>query len=1146
MFLKRLEITGFKSFADSFEINFKPGITAIVGPNGCGKSNVADALRWVLGSQSPKHLRSERMEDVIFSGSDNRKPLGLAEVIVTFENVKRLLPMDFDEISVIRRLFRAGDSEYLINSTRCRLMDVTNLIVDRGLGSDGYWILEAEMVKTILSSRPEDRRFLFDEAAGIVKYKIQRHRAELKLQATANDLERIDDIVDEVARTVAVLKRQVGAFRRYRKAADLLRNMEDLGKYHILEGIRSRLEELEELLSSKKKEDQDLSVRMSTTDAKLAEAKMGLNSAQTDLDETHRKAALLEAEIAETDRLRAVSEERKNNTESQILQNCSRVEELLKKSSGLLEESNSLRNMAVEIEKNLKDAEESMELSLKILDQKETALQDISDRLKAVRESASGNREKIYSCQQELQDNLRNIAVWNQKKDSLEENRVRVEKSVSELTDELVERKLHLDSQRSERKELAGKLQGNRNKLQKAVISRNTALDTLHEMEVNRSRIQAIIESLAETGEVSSEKTISSNLTVKEGFSGAVGAFLDVFQDARVLEMKNQEELKKDLTEDTDWKEGCRLAISVSSSETRPDNIPNNTIWLSDCIEDDEYGVKSILKDGIVAPDRRVGIELYLKNTGFDIVTPEGDIFRRNGLIRLGIPRTGAGSIEKIAQIENLYEKLSDIERRIQDTDKSLLLSEKEINEIETNLSFIQNSINSMDMELATVDVKIENLETSLSASKGIAKEIDKEIPTLSEKITSIDVSTLQKKIKTLKNTEEKILLKIQLLEQEVVSAQKELGDASKEENRKTYEYRTAQDEMKRCQSDSSRLEEEGFQAKKTAELIRKQEKELHENVIALEQSISEARTKRTELESQRELTEDERRDASDRRTSWLEKIATMEKEFSNVRSRLLDIKQEIAGYSAEQKNLIEKETEIDTKDMNLPDKQHGLWQFSPENLAGEIEKQSAKLEKLGPVNMLAVEEYRESSERLDFLETQKEDLVKARESLIEAIREINCTAAQKFNETFVDVRRNFRELFSRLFDGGVADIIPLEADDPLEGGVQIVARPKGKKLENVSALSGGERALTAVALLFALYLVKPSPFCLLDELDAPLDDSNVDKFVELVKSFSDRTQFIIITHNKRTMEEADRLYGITMAESGVSSLASVKIEDYE
>lgn len=1130
MRLKSLEIVGFKSFADPFRIDFRRGISSIVGPNGCGKSNVADALRWVLGTQSPKQIRAEKMESVIFSGSTKRKQLGMAEVTLTFDNTERSLGLDYDEVSVTRKLFRSGESEYSINGSRCRLMDITDLIVDRGLGSTGYWILESKMVGTILSSRPEDRRFLFDEAAGIVKYKIQRHRAELKLESAASDLERLADIISEVETGCSSLKRQVSAYRKhervtesikhYREAMNLIESTEIRDQ---LAGITGRLEETGAVVGRE-------TAALAARSAVLAEARTEFGRVQGKLDEAHGNCARLDSGMASCDREIAVTREKIEAAETRMAENRARMARERERLELYRRDIEELQGEKDGLAPAVAKLEASHGESMAALEEIRALLKKTEGKIKTLRDEKSSLEEELEELRNSFMAGVRKEEARLQRiswlENSLKENEGLL-KDLLQAKGSLVARKEEIGTDLKElrqaaleRAETAAEIRARMDEARReaTLAGRETAV-----LEDRMTRISHRLEK-AEPGE-----SLSGGIVPVNGMGKALGAFLYGFDSAVLVETP-------DLSLPGD---GSLYAMPLPES---PGSLPKEALPLDRCVEScSDPAILAILSRGVLAPDRGSAVSWIKGGLMVPVVTPGGDIFRPEGFIRMGVETESAGSLELsqiLSETEEGLQKKREVQNellagleKLKDEAAAIDLEVKEAEEAirgrEKELAGVNSSLANAEKEELVLEKRILQGTEELKGSKSGEKEDSTER-------YNRDMAGLQKRKDNITSREEGLLKERSSLEGRLSGTLRDSDGIVFSLREKKNREKEIEDRISMLNSEEDRIQGLMEELSSSSASSSAGVKTMKDRLEELESSISTLKKERGEAESVRS-------GLSVERNRLMESTAVLEKEVQQIRDRLGRSRSAMIELEAVARSLREK---LRLMEESASAEENPYLGLSQEELKAGLEEEERKLERIGPVNMLAVKEYEEASGRLEYLTEQRDDLDRARESLSRAIREINEEAAQRFNETFEKVRGNFREMFVKLFGGGEGDIISIEGEDPLEGGIEIMARPKGKNLKNVIALSDGEKAMTAVALLFSLYLVKPSPFCVLDELDSPFDDSNTDKFISILREFSVDTQFIVITHNKRTMEGSDVLYGVTMAEEGVSNITSVNMEE--
>ncbi len=1127
MKLKSIRISGFKSFADPVELSFHDGITGVVGPNGCGKSNIADALRWVLGNQNPRTLRAERMEDVIFAGSASRRPLGMAEVLITLDNSDRTIPVDFLEVSIARRLFRSGESEYLLNGSKCRLMDITDLLADCGLGSNGYWILEAEMVKAILSSRTEERRFLFDEAAGITRYKLQRHRAQLKLDATSGDLDRLEDIISEVGRNVEQLRKQASLLTKYEKATSGLHAMEAEAAGRIARGLRSELDAERTRLSDLTKHEEDLTAASLAAAARLADARNALELAQAELDRRQSEVSALEKSLSDSDSVALVELERATAARSRSEELLARAEELEKRSSEL----SAGASLASE---RLASISATLEKAGILSGEAAAAAEEAAKMLASAEKERDGSKDRARKARAALDEQRRILekAAREREKAALERSSLTEESArLASERDSLASRIAELEAESTSASAELEKVQLDASTLDSELASAAASLDECRAQLaglVSREKdLQSQTASLEAEIAREAAGTLAADISMTEGYELAAGACLDAFGPARPAARP----LPPDL-EDGRYATGKGL-----STDTPPPGMERLSGFLAGG-PDEAF---SLFSRVAVAQDRRSAVAALESGSDWTIVTREGDLFRPDGLVRLGVGSRDRGPQERRAVLASLRRSSSAVRKESGeaaarlDTLESARsgLSAKRASLAEAMLT-LQKRISSAGAESRTLAERVARLEarsTEVSASLAALGESPADSPAAAGGLE--DFEKAEAEATRLADEAETLLLE----------RSRAMATASSARDRAAHELEKAKMGAAAAREDMERDGRMSREQAAEAASLRSRALDSGREADSHSETASSARKASESIRNELSKASVSRLEAVSQRSAAMERSVSMQREADSARDSLdaaRTARMECAALAA---SLEERLRPLEERMGQAAPSDPALSRLSDDELSARIARLSAEREKLGPVNMLARAEHEEANARLTFLETQKNDLVEARASIAEAIGEINRTAADRFDETFEQVRRNFSMIFQKFFEGGEAQLEALPGEDPLEGGVSIMARPRGKTLESISALSGGEKSMTAVALLFALYLVKPAPFCVLDELDAPLDDANVDRFIDLLDGFSEDTQFIVVTHNRRTMEAANRLYGVTMTEHGVSALASVSLE---
>ncbi len=1131
MRLKRLEILGFKSFADPFIMDFEPGISAVVGPNGCGKSNVADSLRWVLGTQSAKQIRADVMEDVIFKGSSGRKPLGMAEVTVTFDNSDRSLSLDFDEVSVTRRLFRSGVSEYMINGSRCRLMDVTDLIVDRGLGSAGYWILEAEMVKTILSPRAEDRRELFDEAAGIGRYKIQRHRAGLKLETAGTDLERLSDIISEVERNHGVLKKQLASFKRYEKARSTIDRIRSAIASGELLQLEERLTAARKELARAAAEEASQSAALSSLETALAEGRIRLGTAQTQLDEAHARCAAVESEIASLERERAVSLERAagmRRTASENTARCARERERALKYERDAEEAEA---EAARWEETARKAVEEAREAGKAADGCSSAIQEARNLLGVARDEEKKCTDMLAEARNRYMEKARAFEAAKQRTAELEQRRRDALREKENLVASIEGAAGALANTRTGREQASALLDQALAALAEARKAATAAALLAGEAGVLKGACAREVGELRSALEKArSGESLGALADPVPEMGAAVGACLDGVQSALPVPG-----IHPGLEAG-----GARYAVGGRSGV---DVLPGGAKRMDGFLRTANPVAESVLRHYVLAPDLETALSWFREEIAAGIVTREGHLLMPDGTVRLGMSEGGTGAVELSARLEQAEARLAGLSREASElAGKAGSLGEG-VAAAEELTESRRRSLSELSRQEAALVSRKSEMERSLAALEGSIADTSHELDGLIK--TSEPQPDPDEGIREAEERLNHLSENTRKAGEALDEVKERSAGVFMAKERAEMNLREASNRVASLRERAAQLRGEAESAAASGEELDRTSMELLRGANTLEKDLERLSARVAVLGRERDAAGENRNRAATARAELLQKTAALEEQSATARSLHGQARDRRTSVLNESAVLEEK---VSALRLEIPEDDGGnpFMDQPPQALREEEERQNRIIEGIGPVNMLAVDEFNEVEERLGFLTEQSRDLEEARESLETAITEINREAQARFRETFSQVRDHFRRVFVELFGGGEADIIALDADDPLEGGIQIVARPRGKKLENVTSLSGGERALAAVALLFSLYLVKPSPFCILDELDAPLDDSNIESFMGILRRFSTDTQFLVMTHNKKSMEASDRLYGVTMAEEGVSSLTTVNLSDFE
>jgi chromosome segregation protein len=1191
LFLSKLDLFGFKSFANKTGINFNRGITGIVGPNGCGKTNIVDAIRWVLGEQKTTTLRSDKMENVIFNGTRERKPMGMSEVTLTLENDLGILPTEYSEVTITRRIFRSGESEYLLNKNICRLKDITNLFMDTGMGSNAYSVIELKMVETILSSRTEERRKLFEEAAGVNKYKLRRRLSLKKLDDVKADLTRVNDIVSEVEKTVRSLERQAKRADQYNQIQLVLRDKEiDLAEreYALFHGKKITLKsEITELTSKKN----DIDTKIRRIENELIIYRSQINSIESELNDKRSEISENTNLLHQVQKEISVSEERLNS----LLSNHNRLEDEIEESKKQYEETT---NQISNCEDELVKLDEFLKNISLLYAGNEKIISAHRDNLENKRIALKQINDKKFNLLKTIADKENIISSYNVELANYTLNNEKLSKKIQDTTNTIAKtvgfiEELNNEKFDSERKLNDTGLQITLREKEKSELE--TVLTKLKEKEIEE---RALISSLKE--KIEFLQTVISNL---EGISKGskillenndwskkeknifayVGNTQEKYRFALEAALKsvlnnllvdNITELQKaiEYLKNNDLGKAAFYLLNNIEKKKKSfiDKLFNFSTkrnfkkiekeksflgWAVQFVETDKtwapYFEQVLNNIGIVS-DFQSAVELYNKFSGFSFVTLEGDIIQSNGIIE-------AGSLPK--QDETLFGRkqlLENLKKNFPQHEATLEKLKSEINHTEHKLSSIDlKNLNDQEKliasDISNIDKQISQLEFERKKADEEIIHVQKEIHENVEKSSLIEnqLNEHNKNLEELIAQRENLENEISNKELDLQSSEQEFSQINEEQNLRRVEQERVKGNLNNTKDLISRYKSDCYVINNS---IEKRSNELASNETetnSLKDSISKKILTLEEIDTaRRKLLEEEtrideklkaiKREAAQFETQLNELRSNRQDVSDNIHS--LDIKDNEFNYKIE--NILQHINENYSIDISL--KQYDdLDSFNFDETTKEVHSLKERLKNIGPVNLLAYSEYDEEKTRLDFLHKQRDDLIESERDLIKTINEINETAQRLFLETFEQIRQNFKTIFQTLFNpGDEADLILEENIDPLEAKIEITAKPKGKRPTSIELLSGGEKTLTATALLFAIYLVKPSPFCILDEVDAPLDDANIDRFTKLLKEFSNRTQFIIVTHNKRTMESAETMYGVTMQEEGISKLVGVRFEE--
>ncbi len=1183
MLLKSVEMQGFKSFADKIYLDFNPGITAIVGPNGSGKSNISDAIRWVMGEQSIKTLRGSKMEDVIFSGTQSRKPMGFAEVSLTLDNSQGFFPLDYEEVTVTRRVYRSGEGEYFINRVGCRLKDIHELFMDTGLGREGYSIIGQGKIDEILSNKSEDRRQIFEEAAGITKYKYRKNEAERKLSHTTENLTRVKDIMAELENQIGPLYEQSEKAKKYLKLRDELKTIEINLSVVKIDKLKAELEvltqnlaqtdgEIEKIRADVEKNEKtvnEIYENIAKWDAEMEECRESEKNILGSIGDSNSRISVLLADIGHY-------EESINKIDETISEYINEAKEAEKRLAVLEEELESFENKANIIKTQKVNQEEEIKKINALTETKNTLLDDIKDEI--IETGAEINREKERLsnsdilkenfaqrrdvAQKELVEKAEDYEKLKESVDKLEisskeshDNLEKLEKDRDFLLKEIEDKR----AQRRELLEISDRINSELNR----ALSRKSVLE---EMEKSYDGFAGSVKAVmneSKNGKLNGAKIygpFARLVKTQDKYTTAIDTALGNAGQNIVVE--TEEDAKRAISYLKENKAGRATFLPVTTVKERHTdvsklkNMKGYIDIAANLIEVDTKfnGVKSSLLGAIVVADNIDNAVLIAKASDYKIkiVTLSGEVMQTGGAMTGGSFNKSVGFLSRAAEIETLNASIESLKESQANCRSDIETKAEEITRLNENLEFDNKEISEIRDNYIKIKSDFEHYKSFLENVTVAKNQIENEILTINKNIEKIDednqsrrenISLMEKKITELNAKADGEQQGFESLMQEARKASDKLLEISIAENS--------------CEKDIlSQKEKVALAANEIKEIADKTEKSGEEKAL-LEEKIQ---LSKTEIESGRtgiETLKATTKAAKER----LNLLSDMKAEAEEKNRK---IQKEITGTNDIMFGLSQQKAKIETKKAKYESDLEGiferLWEeyelsysqaaeAADENadLSGaekDIATLKGKIKSLGNINIDAIEGYREIKERYDFLLVQTNDLEKAKADLEKIITEMLTVMKKQFAEQFEIINRNFSKVFAELFGGGLANLSLADPDNLLESGIEIEAQPPGKKLQRLSLLSGGERALTAIALLFAILNVRPTPFCILDEIEAALDDVNVSRYADYLKKYSENTQFIVVTHRRGTMESANVLYGVTMQERGVSKLLSLNIDE--
>ncbi|MFA0963510.1 chromosome segregation protein SMC [Roseivirga sp. BDSF3-8] len=1165
MELTRLEIKGFKSFGDRVVINFDRGITGIVGPNGCGKSNVVDAIRWVLGEQKTRMLRSDKMENVIFNGTRNRKAQQLAEVSLTFNNTKNILPTEYTTVTITRRYYRTGESEYLLNGVVCRLKDITNLFMDTGIATNSYAIIELKMVDDILNDKDNSRRQLFEEAAGISKFKTRKKETLKKLADTDADLDRVEDLLYEIEKNMRSLERQARQAKRYFKLKEeyksfsvslALKNIERTREK--TRDIQKKLEGESDLKVSLRRQVSEKEAEIEKVKASLLQKEKLLSGRQRTLNDHVAKIRQMESDKKiKNERLRFLSD-KADNLRDQIEQDKKSNERAHFSIQSLSQEKEVAEKQLRETENLLEEYTEAYEDQKSVTSQLQEELNDLAQRQRSrqdqvyqLKKSLEIKQMQLSSLKQELERTASDTSEQRASLDDFEDKEQELREQLDQrnsVIEKLKAQEEHLQERLESTEKTLEMIREERTQLNRKLDARQNEYSLTKSLVENLEGFPEAIKFLKKSSKWAKDAPLLSDIiTCEDKYRVTIENYLEPYMNYFVVETEAQAYQAVNLLSEAS--RGRANFFMLDRFDTFKPHAPklfNNAIPATEIVEYDgkyRHLVSYILdKVYLVQGDRDEFPDdpdcLFISESGRTIRRPFSISGGSVGLFegkRIG----RAKNLEKLEkEIKSLEKKLSDIQRGQEEKQKEL--NSLRESTVKTQIDELQKEINRISENYVSIRTKKEQLAEMLTSAATRREDMQDKIEVLVD-----EVAELEPKVREEQEASTGMDERVNTLNSELVVQNELLTQNSSRYNQQNILFHQQQNKVNSVEQEISfkqaafessreRLEKNQGELKRTEEevkiLLDRNEEgddqlvEMYHEKESIEAGVNEAEKDYYESRGQIDKVEKDLRGLRDQLQNTDTLVMELQQQMNEAKLSLASVKERLS---------VEFEIDLDNLPEETEEQKEAKEGMGEADLKERVQDIKQKIEKIGPVNPMAMEAYEEISERHTFISQQKKDLHQAKDSLLQTIDEIDTVAKENFLKSFEAIKANFIKVFRSLFtEEDECDLKLTDPDSPLESSIEIMAKPKGKRPLTINQLSGGEKTLTATSLLFAIYLLKPAPFCIFDEVDAPLDDANIDKFNKIIKKFSEQSQFIIVTHNKRTMASTDVIYGVTMVES--------------
>ncbi|WP_420318875.1 chromosome segregation protein SMC [Ekhidna sp.] len=1171
MQLTKLEIKGFKSFADRVVINFDDGITGIVGPNGCGKSNVVDSIRWVLGEQKSRVLRSDKMENVIFNGTKARKPTQLAEVSLTFDNTKNLIPTEYSQVTITRRYYRSGESEYLLNGVTCRLKDITNLFLDTGIASNSYAIIELKMVDDILNDKDNSRRALFEEAAGISKFKIRKKETLKKLGDTDADLERVADLLFEIEKNLKSLERQANQAKKYYEFKDEYKNSSIALAKKVMDNQQEHFDAIQAQIKDENDKRLALNALVNEKEAAIEKAKADLISKEKLLSSRQKSLNDHVSKIRQYESDKKIKNERQKFLHDKIDSLKEQISLDKQSSERAAVSLEGLRIEAREIEKEVTSILSKVEKLKADYESQKNLTTEAQEKLNSLNTYFSEKKDQKFQLSKEIE--IKDIQLksmlhelsktsedTSEKSANLEEFKNRLEEIEKEKSqkqtqfDTLKQSEESLKDQISQTEEQYALTREELTILNRSLDARQNEYNLTKSLVDNLEGFPEAIKFLKKNPQWKDAPLLSDILSCPEEYRITIENFLEPFMNYYIVDTKEDAMTAVNLlSESTRGKANFFILENLKAFQAVDVNGPDNSKHALEVIEFDskyENLLKHLLGNVYVtsSPKDAPGQDIIL-------LDKEGKItFRKYSISGGSIGLFEGKRIGRAKNLEKLDKEIKDLRKKQGEVESTITKLQATLEELKQSSKASQ--LEEMKEELArikemevSVSTKQEQFLDLLTSNKNRREDIQQQIKELEESLQSLRPQA-EKELDELSELENSVESK----KEETLALQEALDHKSSAYNEENVIFHQRQNKLNSILQEIS-FKEESYET--SLERIEKNREELENASANLNELVKKSTASDDELVSMYEEKESLEGGVNEAEKEYYEARGNIDEEEKNLRetqrkregidhalmewqNKLNDAKMGLNSV----KDRLSVEFNINLENIKDQDVEE-YKKFTEEDLRNKVDKLRNRLDNIGPINPMAMEAFEEIQERHTFITDQKEDLLNAKESLLTTISEIDEVAKETFMTAFQEIKDNFIKVFRTLFtEEDDCDLILTNPDQPLESSIDIIAKPKGKRPLTINQLSGGEKTLTATSLLFSIYLLKPAPFCIFDEVDAPLDDANIDKFNEIIRKFSQESQFIIVTHNKRTMASTDVIYGVTMQEQGVSKVVPVDLRE--